>query len=99
MSWNKRKPKPKKKRQRRGCYKQPFSARVRSLMAEDSQDQQVQTAVQILFNAASQARLTAADHDQVKQAAQIVASKLGLTEAPTPEIQMPDGGQVESSEE
>ena len=67
-------------------------------MAEDSQDQQVQTAVQILFNAASQARLTAADHDQVKQAAQIVASKLGLTEAPTPEIQMPDGGQVESSE-
>ena len=67
-------------------------------MAEDSQDQQVQTAVQILLNAASQARLTAADHDQVRQAAQIVASKLGLTDAPAPEIQMPDSAQSEESE-
>tara|TARA_R100001463_G_scaffold68486_1_gene121958 strand:- start:10790 stop:10999 length:210 start_codon:yes stop_codon:yes gene_type:complete len=64
-------------------------------MADDNKDQQVQTAVQILFNAAAQARLTAAEHDQVKQAAQIVASELGLTDGPAPEIEMPDSGESE----
>tara|TARA_R100000900_G_C3321945_1_gene161735 strand:+ start:476 stop:685 length:210 start_codon:yes stop_codon:yes gene_type:complete len=64
-------------------------------MADDNKDQQVQTAVQILFNAAAQARLTAAEHDQVKQAAQIVASKCGLAESPAPEIEMPDSSESE----
>ena len=64
-------------------------------MADDNKEQQVQTAVQILFNAASQARLTAAEHDQVKQAAQIIASELGLTDAPAPEIKMPESEESE----
>ena len=51
--------------------------------------------MQILFNAAAQARLTAAEHDQVKQAAQIVASKCGLAESPAPEIEMPDSSESE----
>ena len=59
-------------------------------MAEQSKEQ-IQAAVNILFNAASQARLTAAEHDQVKQAAQIVVSELGLTEGQeNPTIEMPD---------
>jgi electron transfer flavoprotein alpha subunit len=62
------------------------------LMAEQSEEEkQVQTALTILLNAASQARLIAAEHDQVRQAAQIVASKLGLTEGQdVPNIEMPE---------
>jgi len=59
-------------------------------MAEQSKEQ-TQAAVNILFNAASQARLTAAEHDQVKQAAQIVVNELGLTEGQdNPTIEMPN---------
>lgn len=59
-------------------------------MAEQSKEQ-AQAAVNILFNAASQARLTAAEHDQVKQAAQIVVAGLGLTEGQdNTELVMPD---------
>jgi len=59
-------------------------------MAEQSKEQ-AQAAVNILFNAASQARLTAAEHDQVKQAVQIVAAGLGLTEGQdNTELVMPD---------
>ena len=58
----------------------------------DQNKEQIQTATQILVNAASQARLTAAEHDQVKQAVQIVATELGLTGAgaPPPDIVMPE---------
>ena len=59
-------------------------------MAEQSKEQ-TQAAVNILFNAASQARLTAAEHDQVNQAAQIVVNELGLTEGQdNPTIEMPN---------
>jgi len=59
----------------------------------DQNKEQIQTATQILVNAASQARLTAVEHDQVRQATQIVAAELGLTgpgAAPPPDIVMPD---------
>ena len=59
----------------------------------DQNKEQVQTATQILVNAASQARLTAAEHAQVRQATQIVAAELGLTgagAAPPPDIVMPE---------
>tara|TARA_Y100001963_G_scaffold153046_1_gene239003 strand:- start:1093 stop:1287 length:195 start_codon:yes stop_codon:yes gene_type:complete len=59
----------------------------------DQNKEQTQVALQILLNAASQARLTAAEHDQVKQAAQVAANALGLTDAPAPEIEMPDASE------
>lgn len=67
---------------------------MNTLMADQS-NTQTQTAVQILLNAASQARLTSAEHDQVRQAGQIVATELGLVEGPAPEIQMPPSEEVE----
>lgn len=64
-----------------------------SLMADQNKEQ-IQTATQILVNAASQARLTGAEHDQVRQAAQIIATELGLVEGKTPEINMPEPVEV-----
>ena len=68
----------------------------------DQNKEQIQTATQILVNAASQARLTAAEHDQVRQATQIVATELGLTgpgaEA-QPDIVMPEPAVEEKPEE
>ncbi len=62
----------------------------------DQGKEQTQTAVQILLNAASQARLTSAEHDQVRQAGQIVVSELGLTGGqPAPEIEMPPTEEAE----
>lgn len=67
----------------------------------DQNKEQVQTATQILVNAASQARLTAAEHEQVRQATQIVATELGLTgpgaEA-QPDIVMPEPTEEDKSE-
>ena len=94
MSRRKHKQKPKKRRRNKGCHKPQFLARVTPLMADQNNQnkEQVQTATQILVNAASQARLTAAEHDQVRQAIQIVAGELGLTGAgaPPPDIVMPE---------
>jgi hypothetical protein len=56
----------------------------------DQNKEQIQTAAQILVNAASQARLTSAEHDQVRQAGQIIATELGLVEGQAPEIQTPE---------
>jgi|TARA_Y100000361_G_C11062530_1_gene291261 hypothetical protein len=60
----------------------------------DTPKEQVQTALQILLNASSQARLTAGEHDQVRQAAQILAQELGLgdgsQQGDAPEIEMPE---------
>ena len=67
----------------------------------DQNKEQVQTATQILVNAASQARLTAAEHDQVRQAAQIVATALGLPgpgAEPQPDIVMPEPTEEDKSE-
>jgi len=92
VSRRKHKQKPKKRRRNKGCHKPQFLARVNPLMADQNKEQ-VQTATQILVNAASQARLTAAEHDQVRQAAQIVATELGLTgppDSPQPDIVMPE---------
>ena len=100
MSRRKHKQKPKKRRRNKGCHKPQFLAKVAPLMAEQSKEQ-VQTAIQILVNAASQARLTAAEHEQVRQAAQIVATELGLTgpgAAPQPDIVMPEPVVEEKSE-
>ena len=92
MSWKKHRPKPKKRRRNKGCHKPHFIDRVTPLMADQNKEQ-IQTATQILVNAASQARLTAAEHDQVRQATQIVATELGLTgpgAEPQPDIVMPE---------
>ena len=62
-------------------------------MADQSKEQ-TQTAVQILLNAASQARLTGAEHDQVRQAGQIVAAELGLVEGPAPDTQAVEPAEV-----
>ena len=99
MSRRKHKQKPKKRRRNKGCHKPQFLAKVAPLMAEQSKEQ-VQTAIQILVNAATQARLTAAEHDQVRQAIQIVAGELGLTGAgaPPPDIVMPEPVVEEKSE-
>ena len=67
----------------------------------DQYKEQIQTATQILVNAASQARLTAAEHDQVRQATQMVAAALGLTgpsSEPQPDIVMPEP-EVQSAED
>ncbi len=100
MSWRKKKPRPKKRRRNKGCHKPRFLDRVTPLMADQNKEQ-IQTATQILVNAASQARLTAAEHDQVRQAAQIVATALGLTgpgAEPQPDIVMPEPTEEEKSE-
>ena len=100
MSWRKHKGQAKKRRRKRGCHKPRFLGRVASLMADQNKEQ-VQTATQILVNAASQARLTAAEHDQVRQAAQIVAAALGLTgpgAEPQPDIVMPEPTEEDKSE-
>ena len=91
MSRRKHKQKPKKRRRNKGCHKPRFLGRVAPLMADQNKEQ-TQTAIQILVNAATQARLTAAEHDQVRQAIQIVAGELGLTGAgaPPPDIVMPE---------
>ena len=91
MSWRKHKGQAKKRRRKRGCHKPRFLGRVAPFMADQNKEQ-TQTAIQILVNAATQARLTAAEHDQVRQAIQIVAVELGLTGAgaPPPDIVMPE---------
>jgi len=95
VSRRKHKQKPKKRRRNKGCHKPKFLDRITPLMADQNNQnkEQLQTATQILVNAASQARLTAAEHDQVRQAAQIVATELGLTgppDSPQPDIVMPE---------
>ena len=101
MSWRKHKQQAKKRRRGKGCHKPRFLGRVAPLMADQNKEQ-LQTATQILVNAASQARLTAAEHDQVRQAAQIVATELGLTgagAAPPPDIVMPEPAVAEEPKE
>ena len=100
MSWRKHKGQAKKRRRKRGCHKPRFLGRVAPLMADQNKEQ-IQTATQILVNAASQARLTAAEHDQVRQATQIVATALGLTgpgAEPQPDIVMPEPAVEEKPE-
>mgnify|MGYP001310457339 CR=1 FL=1 len=65
------------------------SATMNPPMADNKE--QIVQAVQILINASSQARLTAPEHDQVRQAAQLVANELGLSDGQdNPTIEMPD---------
>ena len=100
MSWRKHKGQAKKRRRKRGCHKPRFLGRVAPLMADQNKEQ-IQTATQILVNAASQARLTAAEQEQVRQATQIVATELGLTgpgAAPPPDIVMPEPAVEEKPE-
>jgi hypothetical protein len=81
-----------KKKRRKGCRQPRRLATITPLMADQNKEQ-LQTATQILVNAASQARLTAAEHEQVRQATQIVATELGLTgppDSPQPDIVMPE---------
>lgn len=65
---------------------------ISTLMA-DTDKQQVTQALQILANASAQARLTSPEHDQVRQAVQILAQELGITEGQpeqSPDIEMPE---------